>query len=300
VTAPAARRGGFAPLNTPIREWAGRRVWIVGASSGIGEALALALARRGARLALSARGRERLEAVCAACDAAAGAGPTAGDAGALANAAVEPAHRAESPAPAGVLALALDLSRAGEIERARDRLLAAWGGIDLVVFNAGTYRPLRAWELTAEAVRETLETNLVGTMSGTAAVLPTLLAQGHGAIALVGSVAGYGGLPKALVYGPSKAALINFAEVLHLDLSPRGIGVFLIDPGFVATPLTAQNDFAMPALQTPEQAAAAIVDGFARGDFEIHFPKRFTRALKLLQLLPRPLYFALIRRATGL
>jgi len=300
VTAPAARRGGFAPLNTPIREWAGRRVWIVGASSGIGEALALALARRGARLALSARGRERLEAVCAACDAAAGAGPTAGDAGALANAAVEPAHRAESPAPAGVFALALDLSRAGEIERARDRLLAAWGGIDLVVFNAGTYRPLRAWELTAEAVRETLETNLVGTMSGTAAVLPTLLAQGHGAIALVGSVAGYGGLPKALVYGPSKAALINFAEVLHLDLSPRGIGVFLIDPGFVATPLTAQNDFAMPALQTPEQAAAAIVDGFARGDFEIHFPKRFTRALKLLQLLPRPLYFALIRRATGL
>jgi NAD(P)-dependent dehydrogenase (short-subunit alcohol dehydrogenase family) len=275
-------------------------VWIVGASSGIGEALALALARRGARLALSARGRERLEAVCAACDAAAGAGPTAGDAGALANAAVEPAHCAESPAPAGVLALALDLSRAGEIERARDRLLAAWGGIDLVVFNAGTYRPLRAWELTAEAVRETLETNLVGTMSGTAAVLPTLLAQGHGAIALVGSVAGYGGLPKALVYGPSKAALINFAEVLHLDLSPRGIGVFLIDPGFVATPLTAQNDFAMPALQTPEQAAAAIVDGFARGDFEIHFPKRFTRALKLLQLLPRPLYFALIRRATGL
>ena len=299
MTAPAVRRGGFAPLNTPIREWAGRRVWIVGASSGIGEALALALARRGARLALSARGRERLEAVCAACDAAAGAGPTAGDAGALANAAVEPAHRAESPAPAGVLALALDLSRAGEIERARDRLLAAWGGIDLVVFNAGTYRPLRAWELTAEAVRETLETNLVGTMSGTAAVLPTLLAQGHGAIALVGSVAGYGGLPKALVYGPSKAALINFAEVLHLDLSPRGIGVFLIDPGFVATPLTAQNDFAMPALQTPEQAAAAIVDGFARGDFEIHFPKRFTRALKLLQLLPRPLYFALIRRATG-
>ena len=126
------------------------------------------------------------------------------------------------------------------------------------------------------------------------------LAQGEGAIALVGSVAGYGGLPKATVYGPSKAALINFAEVLHLDLSPRGIGVFLIDPGFVATPLTAQNDFAMPALQTPAQAAEAIVDGFARGDFEIHFPKRFTCVLKLLQLLPRRLYFALIRRATGL
>lgn len=281
MTAPAARRGWFAPLNAPIREWSERRVWIVGASSGIGEALALELARRGARLALSARGRERLEAVCAACDAAA-----------------RPAHHTDPPAPA--LALALDLSRADELERARDQLLADWGGIDLVVFNAGTYRPLRAWELSAQAVRETLETNLVGTMSATAAVLPTLLAQGHGAIALVGSVAGYGGLPKATVYGPSKAALINFAEVLHLDLSQRGIGVFLIDPGFVATPLTAQNDFAMPALQTPAQAAAAIVDGFARGDFEIHFPKRFTRVLKLLQLLPRRLYFALIRRATGL
>ena len=281
MTAPAARRGWFAPLNAPIREWSERRVWIVGASSGIGEALALELARRDARLALSARGRERLEAVCAACDAAA-----------------RPAHHTDPPAPA--LALALDLSRVDELERARDQLLAAWGGVDLVVFNAGTYRPLRAWELSAQAVRETLETNLVGTMSATAAVLPSLLAQGHGAIALVGSVAGYGGLPKATVYGPSKAALINFAEVLHLDLSQRGIGVFLIDPGFVATPLTAQNDFAMPALQTPAQAAAAIVDGFARGDFEIHFPKRFTRVLKLLQLLPRRLYFALIRRATGL
>ena len=269
----------FAPLNTPICDWAGRRVWIVGASSGIGEALALELSRRGARLALSARGEARLRAVSTACDAAAGA---------------------SSSARTGALALPLDLSRDGEIEQARDQLLAAWSGIDLVIFNAGTYRPLRAWELSADAVRETLATNLIGTMCGTAAVLPTLLAQGHGAIALVGSVAGYGGLPKATVYGPSKAALINFAEVLHLDLAPRGIDVFLINPGFVATPLTAQNDFAMPALQTPAQAAEAIVDGFASGAFEIHFPKRFTRVLKLLQWLPRRVYFALVRRATGL
>ena len=258
----------FAPANVPIRDWRGLRVWIVGASSGIGEALARELARRGARLALSARNRERLAAACAASG--------------------------------GALALPLDLSRDGEIEQVRDQLLAAWSGIDLVIFNAGTYRPLRAWELSEDAVRETLATNLIGTMCGTAAVLPTLLAQGHGAIALVGSVAGYGGLPKATVYGPSKAALINFAEVLHLDLAPRGIGVFLINPGFVATPLTAQNDFAMPALQTPVQAAGAIVDGFASGAFEIHFPKRFTRVLKLLQWLPRRVYFALVRRATGL
>ncbi len=290
----------FAPLNTPICDWAGRRVWIVGASSGIGEALALELARRGARLALSARGEARLRAVCEACDAAAGAGSSGVGAGLPANATVDQSKFAGKPAPTGALALPLDLSRDGEIEQARDQLLAAWSGIDLVIFNAGTYRPLRAWELSADAVRETLATNLIGTMCGTAAVLPTLLAQGHGAIALVGSVAGYGGLPKATVYGPSKAALINFAEVLHLDLAPRGIDVFLINPGFVATPLTAQNDFAMPALQTPVQAAGAIVDGFASGAFEIHFPKRFTRVLKLLQWLPRRVYFALVRRATGL
>lgn len=275
----------FAPLNTPIRDWCGRRVWIIGASTGIGEALAQALARRGARLALSARGEARLRAVCADCDAIA---PT------------QPPPAAPTGAADGALALPLDLTDTAALARARDEILARWGGIDLVVFNAGTYRPLRAWELTADNVRETLDVNLVGTMSGVAAVLPTLLAQGRGAIALVGSVAGYGGLPKAAVYGPSKAALINFAEVLHLDLAPRGVDVFLIDPGFVATPLTAQNDFTMPALQTPEQAAQAIVDGFAAGDFEIHFPKRFTRVLKLLQWLPRRLYFPLVRRATGL
>ena len=293
----------FGPLNSPIRDWAGKRVWVVGASTGIGEALALALARRGARLALSARGADKLRAVCAACDAARALANTVSPADA--GRAVAPS----SPAPTGLppeleadrsLALALDLTDAFAFARARDDILARWGGIDLVVFNAGTYRPLRAWELSADSVRETLDVNLVGTMSGVACVLPALLAQGSGAIALVGSVAGYGGLPKAAVYGPSKAALINFAEVLYLDLAPRGVDVFLIDPGFVATPLTAQNDFTMPALQTPEQAAQAILEGFAAGDFEIHFPKRFTRVLKCLQLLPRRLYFPLVRRATGL
>ncbi len=302
----------FAPLNTPIRDWRGRRVWIIGASSGIGEALALELARRGARLALSARSADKLRAVCAACDATARAGASQVFADLPAEAghsdgvlAGSPARAESSPAAptaiaAGALVLPLDLTDTDALVKARDQILARWGAIDLVVFNAGTYRPLRAWELSVDTVRETLDVNLVGTMSGVAAVLPTLLAQGSGAIALVGSVAGYGGLPKAAVYGPSKAALINFAEVLHLDLTPRGIGVFLIDPGFVATPLTAQNDFTMPALQTPEQAAQAIVDGLAAGDFEIHFPKRFTCVLKFLQLLPRRLYFPLVRRATGL
>jgi short-subunit dehydrogenase len=130
-----------------------------------------------------------------------------------------------------------------------------------------------------------------------ATVLPDL--QAGGGIAFVASVAGYRGLPKALAYGPGKAALIHFAECLHLDLAPQGIGVWLINPGFVATRLTARNDFAMPALLSPEQAALATVDGLKAGKFEIHYPKRFTRVMKLLALLPYGLYFPLVRRMTG-
>ena len=131
-------------------------------------------------------------------------------------------------------------------------------------------------------------------------MLPGLLAQRSGALGIVASVAGYGGLPKALVYGASKAALINFTETLHLDLRPRGIGVYLVNPGFVATPLTARNQFRMPHLVSAEDAARAILAGLAAGDFEIHFPRAFTRQLKFLRLLPYRLYFALVRRATGL
>ena len=123
-----------------------------------------------------------------------------------------------------------------------------------------------------------------------------MLRQQGGAIAIVGSVAGYRGLPRALAYGPSKAALINFAETLYLDLAPEGVSVFIINPGFVATPLSAQNDFDMPALISAEDAARRIVRGFAGGAFEIHFPQRFTRVMKLLRWLPDRLYFSLVSR----
>lgn len=264
-------------LNTPIANWQGRRVWLVGASSGIGAELARQLAGRGARLALSARSKQGLRAVADDCLHAGAA-----------DVHVEPA----------------DVTCSGDLAQVRDRLLAAWGGIDLAVLNAGTYRALRAWELSPETVRETLSVNLLGVMDGVAALVPTLLAQASrgepAALAIVGSVAGYGGLPRAAVYGPSKAALVNLAESLYLDLAPRGVSVFLVSPGFVATPLTAQNDFHMPALQTPRQAAEAMLRGFAAGRFEIHFPRRFSLVLKALRLLPYRLYFGLVRRATGL
>lgn len=255
-------------VNRPISDWRGRRVWLIGASSGIGAALAEALAARGARLALSARRRDALEAVAAKCE----------------DAQVRP----------------FDVTDTAAFAHAHEDLLAQWNGIDLVVFLAGTYAPTRAWEMTDEAIRGTIDVNLGATMQGVRRLLPDMLERRRGAMALVASVAGYAGLPQACLYGPTKAALINFAETLHLDLQPRGVDVFLISPGFVDTPLTRDNQFEMPALLTPVDAAEAILRGFQRGVFEIHFPKRFSRTLKALRLLPYGLYFRLVRRVTGL
>lgn len=255
-------------LNERIEDWQGRKVWLVGASSGIGEALARLLAERGALLALSARSADKLAALAAGLP--------------------------------GAVAVPLDVTRPGAMVDGRVEVVRALGGVDLVIFNAGTYRPLRSWELDPEAARETVEVNLLGVMDGLAAVVPAMVSAGRGGLAIVGSVAGYAGLPKAVTYGPTKAALINLAEVLYLDLAPKGLSIWLIDPGFVATPLTAGNDFEMPALISADEAARQIVKGFASGGFEIHFPKRFTLVLKLLRLLPHRLYFPMIRRLTGL
>jgi NAD(P)-dependent dehydrogenase (short-subunit alcohol dehydrogenase family) len=256
------------PLNPPIADWRGRRCWLIGASSGIGAATARLLLDRGAKVAVSARNRAALDAVIGA--------------------------RRDG------LAFAADVTQPQSLAAARAGIEAAWGGIDLVMLLAGTYAPVRAWELTAEQARRHVEVNLIGVYNALAVVLPGFLERRAGAVAIVSSVAGYRGLPKALVYGPAKAALINLAETLYLDLAPRGVAVYLIDPGFVATPMTAQNDFTMPALLTAEAAAAEIVTGLERGRFEIHFPKRFTLWLKLLRVLPYRLYFAAVRRSTGL
>ena len=144
------------------------------------------------------------------------------------------------------------------------------------------------------------QVNYVGALHVLDAVLPGFLARRAGFISLVSSVAGFRGLPKSLAYGPTKAALINLAEALYLDLQAEGIAVNVINPGFVETPLTANNQFEMPALITPEQAAEAILRGWSRGEFETHFPKRFTRWMKALRLLSYGLYFPAVRKSTGL
>jgi NAD(P)-dependent dehydrogenase (short-subunit alcohol dehydrogenase family) len=257
------------PLNPPIRDWRGLRVWVIGASSGIGAGLAQALWARGARVAVSARrGHELAQLVAAHGNMA--------------------------------LALPLDVTDAAAVQPALDRIEAAWGGIDLAVLCAGTHEPVRAWTLETGAARRMLEINLHGVIHCLPPLVAQLLRQGNGGIAVVSSVAGYAGLPTSLVYGASKAALNNLTETLYLDLAPRGISVYLVCPGFVKTPLTDRNEFPMPALISIEAAAQAMIKGFERGDFEIHFPKRFTRLLKFLRLLPYRAYFALVRRGTGL
>jgi short-subunit dehydrogenase len=177
---------------------------------------------------------------------------------------------------------------------------AAMPRVDLVLVVAGTHQEVRAWQLREQDARALLDVNLMGPINVTAAIVGDLIGQGTGALAIVSSVAAYRGLPKALVYGASKAALVNFAEALYLDLRPRNVGVYLVMPGFVKTPLTDRNDFVMPHLISAEEAAREILGGLRAGRFEIHFPRAFTWRLKLLRLLPYRWYFPLIRKATGL
>ncbi len=255
-------------LNPPISDWTRQRVWIIGASTGIGAETAKLLLQKGAHVALSARNATALNEV----------------AGENANALLVP----------------LDITQPDMLVNARTAIVAAWGGYDQVLIVAGSYTEMRAQDFDLAKAKALLEINLHGVLNTLAVVLPDLQKQKSGGIGIVASVAGYSGLPKALIYGASKAALINLTESLYLDLHPQGIAVSLICPGFVATPLTAHNDFKMPALISAEEAARDLVHGLERGDFEIHFPKRFTRVLKFLRLLPYSFYFKAIHRATGL
>lgn len=260
------------PLNPRIEDWAGRTVWLVGASTGIGRATASLLHELGAHVVVSARTQTTLD------DFVAG-------------------HP-------GSQALALDATDRAAMRAASAHIVRQRGRIDLALYCAGTYTGMRATDFNLDVALRHIQVNQVGALAMLDAVLPQVLQQARaglgGHISLVSSVAGYRGLPQSLAYGPTKAALINLAETLYLDLQPLGVGVSLISPGFVETPLTAQNQFKMPAIITPEEAARQIVRGWQRGDFEIHFPRRFTLWLKGLRLLGYGAYFAAVRRSTGL
>ncbi len=261
-------------LNPRMTEWAGKRVWLVGASSGIGRATASALHAQGAHVIVSARQARALDEFVATHPGAVALPLDVTDPAAVHAAAHTAAQTTTPPGTPGQ-------------------------GLDCVVYCAGHYAAQRADAMDMPELLKHLNVNYVGALHVLHAVLPLLLTQPpqrRGHISLVGSVAGYRGLPNSLAYGPTKAALINLAETLHTDLGVHGVGVSIVNPGFVDTPLTTQNRFTMPALITPEQAAQAMLRGWASGAFEIHYPRRFTWAMKLLACLPYPLFFAAMRR----
>ncbi|MFJ7566818.1 SDR family NAD(P)-dependent oxidoreductase [Herminiimonas sp. NPDC097707] len=255
-------------MNPQISNWHDKRVWLIGASTGIGAATAQNLLAQGARVALSARRPELL-------------------------AMVADGH------PNALIAV-LDIVDHASVSAAHTSIMQQWQGIDLVLIIAGGYHEMRADSFDLAAAYRLIDLNIRGAYNCLDLVLPTLLAQGNGGIGIVASVAGYSGLPKALIYGPTKAALINLCESLYIDLHPRGIGVYLINPGFVETPLTAGNDFPMPAMISANEAAQELLHGLESGQFHIHFPRRFTNLLRILRLLPYRLYFWLIHKGTGL
>lgn len=237
-------------------------VWLIGASEGIGAALAKKLAAEGARLVLSARQAEKLEAL-----------------------------RATLPG-SGHQVVPVDVCSLESVQAAWQALSAS--PPDVVIYNAGTYTPMDAQKLDLAAVEAMLDVNLRGAFRVVGTILPTYLARNAGHMVLVGSVAGYRGLPSAIGYGASKAGILHLAENLKADLSDTNIKVQLVSPGFVKTRLTDQNNFRMPCIITPDQAAKHIAAGLTSKAFEIHFPKRFTYVLKLLRLLPHALYFRLV------
>lgn len=241
--------------------------WVTGASTGIGRAVACALADAGWRVAATARSADKLAALAA-----------------------------ERP---GILPVPGDVTDAAAVRAMVDRLTREEGGVALAILNAGTYVRDRAEDLDPAEFARTIELNLLATVDCVAALMPGWLARRRGQLAIVSSVAGYRGLPGALSYGSSKAALINFTESLRFDFDRLGLKVQVINPGFVRTPLTDKNDFPMPFIIEADDAARRILDGLARDRFEIAFPRRFVQILKRLRCLPYGLYFALVGRQTG-
>ncbi len=241
--------------------------WITGASSGLGEALALRMARAGWRVAASARGADKLAAL----------------------------ERAAAGGPGSIHAMPLDVTDAAATAATIARIEDEIGPIDQAVLNAGTHTPVRATALIIEEFRKLVDLNLMGTVHCLSPLLARMTDRGAGRVAVVASVAGYRGLPTSAAYGMTKAGLINLAESLKPELDDLGVTLQIVNPGFVRTPLTDRNPFPMPFLMEVEDAAAALHRGLLSARFEIVFPRRFAYLMKLLRLLPAPLAFALTR-----
>lgn len=243
-----------------MKSFKNKNVWIIGASSGIGEALARYLCAQGAHIILSARSIDKLNAI---------------------NEDLGGTHTV----------LPVDAGDADNVAKAAQSL----NQLDSVIFMAALYAPHADKTKDIGFINNMITVNLGGAFNTVNAVLPIFEKQGFGQIALCGSVAGYRGLPYGQPYCATKAAIINYAESLKIELEGKNIDVKLISPGFVRTRLTDKNEFEMPMIIEPDDAGKALASGLLSRAFEIHFPKKFTYLMKLIDILPRWIYFPLSR-----
>lgn len=243
-----------------LQAFTNRRIWITGASSGIGRAAALELAQRGGRVIVSARNHESLNSLV-------------------------------REGPAGrIAALPLDVTDRQATQRTAQLIEQRFGGLDIAFFNAGTCEYVDVKQFDSALFERVVRTNLLSLVYGIEAALPLLRRSAHPHVVGMSSTVAYGGLPRAEAYGATKAAIYYLLQSLRLDLAPERIPVSIVCPGFVRTPLTNVNDFPMPFRIEVEEAARCIADGIARQTQEIHFPKRFSLPFKLLAMLPGRLY----------
>jgi short-subunit dehydrogenase len=232
--------------------------WVTGASTGIGRELALKLAKLGVRVAASARSAEKLSELQAA-------------------------------AP-NIVPVPLDVTVPADVTATHARIVAELGELDLAILNAGVWHPMAASAFDAARAAESMSVNYLGIANALEPLIPAMVARRKGQLALVASIAGYRGLPKAAAYAPTKSAVITLAEVLRLELQRHGIVVSVVNPGFVETPMTSVNDFPMPFIMKADDAADLILKGLERGRYEIAFPWQLVALFKILRVLPNSLY----------
>ena len=240
-------------------------IWITGASSGIGKALAIKFAEKGWTVAASAR-REGL---------------------------LQDLNKFNQ----NIYSFPLDVTEIENCKLIANKIIEKFGGIDICVFGTGMHDPKSEKRFNLNKIREIMEVNYFGTMNSINSIYEYFSEKKNGQISIISSVAGYRGLPAAGAYCASKAALTSYAESLNFDMKMKNVRVSLISPGFIKTPMTDQNDFPMPMIKSPEFAANEIFKGLTeKKSFEIHFPKAFTYFLKFLQILPSSIYFKLVSK----
>ena len=239
-----------------------KKIWITGASSGIGKALALKFALEGWKVAVSARRKEILD---------------------------------EMANNKNIFSYPLDVTNQEQINNIFIKIINDFGGIDLCIFSSGTYDPKLEQEINIKQNKFVMETNFFGVLYCIKSVEKYFKDKNDGHISIVSSVAAYRGLPNSSGYGPSKAALTNLTESLYFDFKKHNVRISLVSPGFIKTPLTDKNEFPMPFIKSPEFAAKKIYNGLTKSKaFEIHFPKELTLFLKFLRVLPYKLYLFLV------